>query len=93
MSENLSASEMQRVAPPPPPCFDDREAWADYLHECQKGGKRPTARPIYIKARRPELVAVYRTTFNFCTDCDAAHADAMQAAGRCRPRHFHEQSA
>lgn len=70
-----------RHAPPAPPCFSDQYQWANYLIGCQDAAKKVDSAPF-------DTSNDYRPRFNFCADCDASHATAMQGAGKCLP-HMH----
>ncbi len=63
-------------APPTPPCFHDRLAWAEYLRSAQseKVGKA-----------EPFKDGKYQEGFNFCRDCNAQHSQDMHKQGKCIP--------
>ncbi len=70
------------MGPDFPPCFDGPRQWSAYLSICQSTMKRERERPF-------DAAGQYRPQFNFCRDCDHAHASAMAQAGKCQPNVFH----
>lgn len=74
----MQLSQIMVIAPPTPPCFAEREQWAEYLLACQQT-KSPTS---------PFKKGVYIPSFNFCSDCTEAHAQEMLLVGKCNPAMF-----
>lgn len=74
-------------APPPPPCFLNREAWTLYLI---------SAASTRTEAKRRRVVLIIDETgepqvnpaFDYCRDCQSAHQERMQAQGACQPDHL-----
>lgn len=69
------------AAPPTPACFPDRLQWAAYLLQCQEQGRSQGQRPFDERG-------IFRPTFNFCSDCTRAHAEAMALERKCKPSQF-----
>lgn len=81
---NLSDA-VDDLAPPPPPCFENRMLWRDYL--------KSAATAQYSKGEQRVILLVndepqFNTGFNFCRDCDSDTRASKQRAGRCNPRHL-----
>lgn len=79
-----------QLAPPAPPCFTDRLSWVEYLVsflDDKDEFKRHAHRgPVDLRSPEP----TFNFTFDFCRDCQAKHALAMQAEGRCAPSHLRD---
>lgn len=81
-----------KLAPSAPPCFTDRLSWLEYLvsymddkDEIRKVGSRG---PVDMRQTAPR----FNFAFDFCRDCSARHALAMQAQGRCVPSHLRDMA-
>lgn len=75
------------IAPAEPPCFGDRLSWVEYLVEADIA-KHPGERgPIDMRNGSPTFWLGY----DYCTDCLAKHALAMNAVGRCQPDFLRRQ--
>lgn len=74
-----------KLAPAAPPCFSDRLTWLEYLCDAQVAANGNTRGPLDLRKSPPR----FSLTFDFCQDCSAKHALAMQAEGRCKPGHLH----
>lgn len=79
-------------APPPPPCFLNREAWTLYLISAastRTEAKRRRAVLIIDAAGEPQV----NPEFDFCRDCGLAHQERMLAQGACHPDHLRQLPA
>lgn len=82
---NLSDA-VDDLAPSPPPCFENRHIWRDYLKssaavQYAKGEQRV----ILVTAKREPR---FNPAFNFCLDCDERTMERKKAKGVCDPEHI-----
>ena len=68
-----------KLAPAAPPCFPDRLTWIEYLKTALDDVKR--FGPLDLRGPEPR----FNYRFDFCGECTAKHAHAMQVQSRCRP--------
>ncbi len=68
------------IAPAAPPCFADRTSWVEYLVEADLAKGDGERGPIDMRNGVPTFFMGY----DFCRDCLAKHALAMNAQGRCQ---------
>jgi hypothetical protein len=86
---NLSDA-VDDLAPPPPPCFLNRNEWIEYLKSCaasQNDGESPKI--ILITNKGPQINYLYP----FCADCTQIHSLAMTKEGRCKPDFLKQQGS
>lgn len=87
---NLSDA-VDDLAPSPPPCFENRHIWRDYL--------KSSAAVQYAKGEQrvilltPQREPRFNPEFNFCRDCDKGTADRKKAKGVCHPDHITKELA
>lgn len=74
------------LIPVAPPCFEDRMSWVEFVVAADDAVKASERGPIDHRHPEPR----FNRRWNFCADCMATHALAMQAQGRCHPRHLRE---
>lgn len=87
MNKRLNLDDaVDDLAPSPPPCFENRYIWRDYLKSAasiqyQKGEQRV----ILVSAGS---LPTFNRAFNFCLDCDSRTAARKQEQGLCHPDHM-----
>lgn len=73
------------LAPPPPPCYQNRMQWMEYLKSCASTQiKRKSHKVILLQDDEP----YFNFEFNFCRDCNQIQSLRMGNAGRCNPDHL-----
>jgi hypothetical protein len=77
------------IAPPSPPCFQDRMSWVEYLVEADMARGDGERGPIDMRSGS----ARFEMAFDYCKDCLAKHALAMNAQGRCQPDYLRQLAA
>lgn len=70
-----------RLAPVHPPCFDSRVQWHEFLASAAEEQRDGKAGPLDLRKTEP----AFNRRWDFCKDCTAKHAIAMQQQSRCRP--------
>ena len=77
------------LAPPAPPCFSSRLSWVEYLTDYAADKYESIRRnrgPLDLRHPEPR----FNFGLDFCADCTARHALAMQAEGRCHPAYLRD---
>lgn len=86
---NLSDA-IDDLAPPPPPCYQNRMEWVQYLKAAaasQNDGESPKI--ILIAQGEPAI----NFDYPICADCTQVHSLAMTKANRCNPNFLKQQGA
>lgn len=83
---NLSDA-VDDLAPPKPPCWPDRTAWLEFLKSAAAvQNHRGEQTVIAIVDGQP----TFNIFYNYCADCLAPRARAMEIANKCNPRYLLE---
>ena len=72
------------IIPVAPPCFIDRLTWVEFVVSGDEATRVGERGPLDLRKPEPR----FNHRWNFCADCLATHALAMQAQGRCNPQHL-----
>ena len=73
------------VAPPPPPCFLNRQSWIEYLQSAAGAqNQRTEPKVIIMLASEPAM----NPDFPFCVDCTQVKSFEMTAQGKCHPAYL-----
>lgn len=81
MTRDDTAEAIDRLAPPPPPCFDSRQQWHSWLCASAETGPSPTTSPIQIR----NGVAHFNARIGYCQDCPVSYRSEMLKRDRCCP--------
>jgi hypothetical protein len=78
---NLSDT-IDDLAPRPPPCFQNRLEWLEYLKSAAASQGDGESQKIILLTRGIPRI---NFDYDFCCDCTPEYRDAMASAGRCNP--------
>lgn len=79
-----------KLAPAAPPCFQDRLSWLEFLQGALEASRGTvTVGPLDLRKSEPR----FNYALDFCQDCTAKHAHAMQEQSRCKPLYLREMAA
>lgn len=72
------------LAPARPGCFPSDRQWTEFLAAAAEEQTTNVPGPLDLR----KAVAEFNFSFDFCRDCTAKFALAMQSMNRCNPRHL-----
>ncbi len=80
-------NRIERAAPPPPPCFDDRAQWVAWLQVALVASDKGINPLLYRRGKNgAEKATAFNHKVDYCQDCTAAYRTEMQLQERCNPR-------
>lgn len=84
MKQRLNlADTVQDLAPDPPPCYQNRYIWREYLKSAAAAqNQRDEPRVILIAE---DGAATFNFDFPYCVDCTQIKSLEMSRVGRCQP--------
>jgi hypothetical protein len=71
------------LAPEPPPCYQNRYAWREYLKSAAAAQNQRDEPKVILIAL--DGGATFNYAFPFCVDCTQIKSLEMDRLGRCKP--------